>query len=434
MDLFIYNPTYQVWICTAPRCRYAVSPSTLLRHLRTRHRAHPSAATVALCEAALASMLQRPWVDPWREPCRQPAPGDPPVPGLPVYRGYGCPHCPYITRALKGIQEHRRKKHKDRDGSWGRGRLSVLQAHARAKARLAERVVSCQRFYPMRAGSHFFEVSPTAAPPQLPRRNAASAPITTAELIRAHVDDALQAGEMAAEVADGQIPMLEPDLTEVSPWLELTRWPEYLRGQDLATVASLGGMPDLQTEPLLAQLSASVQRLINQAYQAIRSGQINEFDQVQINTFHGQPGVWNRPIQIHLRPGTYRRYCQVWQQLICFAYRSSRPDQAVRLRHQLNTAQLAALNQMEEYSQELLMLTLGSGVDELQPTAPPAPSSSSSFSLPYPAAQAPKPPASRREARLQAKLDQACLDLSIALLDHPLKGELFDSTLVGFLA
>jgi hypothetical protein len=31
-------------------------------------------------------------------------------------------------------------------------------------------------------------------------------------------------------------------------------------------------------------------------------------------------------------------------------------------------------------------------------------------------------------------LDQATLDLSIALLDHPLKGDLFESTLVGFLA
>jgi hypothetical protein len=47
---------------------------------------------------------------------------------------------------------------------------------------------------------------------------------------------------------------------------------------------------------------------------------------------------------------------------------------------------------------------------------------------------APKPPGSPREADLQAQLDQATLDLSIALLDHPLKGDLFESTLVGFLA
>jgi hypothetical protein len=38
MDIFLYNATYQVWICTAPRYRYTVSPHTLLTRLRTRHR------------------------------------------------------------------------------------------------------------------------------------------------------------------------------------------------------------------------------------------------------------------------------------------------------------------------------------------------------------------------------------------------------------
>jgi hypothetical protein len=51
-----------------------------------------------------------------------------------------------------------------------------------------------------------------------------------------------------------------------------------------------------------------------------------------------------------------------------------------------------------------------------------------------PTGPVPEPPRGPREAELQARLDQATLDLSIALLDHPLKGDLFESTLVGFLA
>jgi hypothetical protein len=121
----------------------------------------------------------------------------------------------------------------------------------------------------------------------------------------------------------------------VSPWLELTRWPEYLRGQDLAAVALLGCLPDPAMELVLLQFTASIKRLIDQAYQAIKDGRLNEFDQIQINTFFRKPGVWNRPIQIRLRPATYDRYCQVWQRLVCFAYRSTRPDQRIRLRHQL---------------------------------------------------------------------------------------------------
>jgi hypothetical protein len=55
-------------------------------------------------------------------------------------------------------------------------------------------------------------------------------------------------------------------------------------------------------------------------------------------------------------------------------------------------------------------------------------------SCPTRVGQAPKPPCYPREAALQTQLDQATLDLSIALLDHPLKGDLFESTLVSFLA
>jgi hypothetical protein len=56
------------------------------------------------------------------------------------------------------------------------------------------------------------------------------------------------------------------------------------------------------------------------------------------------------------------------------------------------------------------------------------------LSCPTRVGQAPEPPRCPREAALQAQLDQATLDLFIALLDHPLKGDLFKSTLVSFLA
>ncbi|KAF7174593.1 hypothetical protein CNMCM5623_008254 [Aspergillus felis] len=213
---------------------------------------------------------------------------------------------------------------------------AVAQAHAYARARLANRIVSCQRFFTSRAGSHFFK--------------------TPAEQIRAHINQALQEREAAAELTNSQVPSLSAHPTKVSPWLELTRWPEYLQGQDLTAVALLGNLPNPAQEPLLALFSASVERLIQQAYQTIQSSQINEFNQVQINTFFREPGVWNRPIQIHLRPKTYRQYCQVWQRLVCFAYCSTQADQPIQLHHQLNTAQLAALDQMEEYGRQFLAL------------------------------------------------------------------------------
>ncbi|KAL3428701.1 hypothetical protein BDV09DRAFT_201326 [Aspergillus tetrazonus] len=89
MDLFTYHPTYQVWVCTARRCQYAVSPQTLLTHLQVRHRWHPTVATVTLREAALAEMLKRPWIDPAKQlrdsiPSRPTSPGAPGLSGLRV--------------------------------------------------------------------------------------------------------------------------------------------------------------------------------------------------------------------------------------------------------------------------------------------------------------------------------------------------------------
>jgi hypothetical protein len=138
-----------------------------------------------------------------------------------------------------------------------------------------------------------------------------------------------------------------------------------------------------------------VEPLIKRAYHTIQDRRINEFDQIRINSFVSRPRIWNRLIQVDLKPSTYTRYQQVWKRLICFTYRSSRSDQEIILCHQLTTTQSAKLDQMEDLGTQLL-------------------------AKPSPAAQ--------------GQLDNACLALSVALLDHPLKGDLFESTVIGFLA
>jgi hypothetical protein len=59
MDLFIYNPTYQIWICI--HCCHAVTPRQFNTHLRSHHRHHPAARTAELRQAALAEMLKQPY-------------------------------------------------------------------------------------------------------------------------------------------------------------------------------------------------------------------------------------------------------------------------------------------------------------------------------------------------------------------------------------
>ncbi|KAF7174530.1 hypothetical protein CNMCM5623_007704 [Aspergillus felis] len=288
MDLFLYNPTYQVWICTSPYYHHAgpLSGSADPDALAAMGGPQPGALPPALRggpPCARSASVPGPW-----------------LPALPLY----------------------------------------LLAHAYACARLANRIPS---------------------PPAL-----SATPQTPAEQIHAHVNQALQEREAAAELTNSQVPSLGAHPTEVSPWLELTCWPEYLRGQDLTA--------------------------------------------------------------IHLRPKTYHQYCQVWQQLVCFAYHSTQADQPIQLHHQLNTTQLAALDQMEEYGRQFLALCAKG--PESQPAFKVAsliPQGSGALGAPLLA-----PLAARGSAEPLGP--PACLALSIALLDYTLKGDLFESTLVAFLA
>jgi hypothetical protein len=215
---------------------------------------------------------------------------------------------------------------------------------------------------------------------------------------------------------DGIAP-ISNDVTERCPWLELTRWPEYVRGQCFSRLAALVALPDPQTEPVLT----SILRLVQAAFTPITTHRINEFDKVRINSFLQRQGVWDRPIQIHLRPSTYRRYRQDWVRMISFVYRTSRAGHHHNhLQHQLTNDQLIALDRMEQNARQVL-LQCDKGAeddDELDRGN---------------AASSPKGKADRVPSTTQ-RLDDACLELSIKLLDHELRGDIFESAVVGFLA
>jgi hypothetical protein len=72
---------------------------------------------------------------------------------------------------------------------------------------------------------------------------------------------------------------------EVSPWLQLTHWPEYLAGHPFDERAALAAMPTPAMEPGLCALSQNLDRLVDAAYASICQDRINVFDQARINSF-----------------------------------------------------------------------------------------------------------------------------------------------------
>lgn len=408
LELFHYNSTYQVWICK--KCQSAVTPNRLVSHLARKHTHHPSARTSAQRAAIYDEVMKvHPW-NPDEEPFQIPPPDARPIHGLPVYTGYRCPEetCTYVARQTGSVRTHRHITH----GPSGRRRGRQRETDP---VNPTLQPVKCQRFFTSCAHSGYFEVLPAADE----RRTQQALDMKESDFIQAQVDLALLRSDGFAEAEDEVAPT-NPDVTEASPWLELTRWPEYVRGYSFNKVASLAFPPDPATEPLLIAVERSVRRLIQLAFDSISSHRINEFDQVRINSFVQKPGVWERPIQIKLRPSTYSRYRQVWVRLLSFVYRTSRPNQRIELRHQFSTRQLTAIDEIERWAKRLLLVENRGTTPEAEITSPIDPQLGSATLSPA--------------IRATKQLDRACLDLSIALLDQELRGDIFESPLVAFMA
>jgi hypothetical protein len=142
--------------------------------------------------------------------------------------------------------------------------------------------VSCQRFFLAGWGSTYFTVTPTTQV----QRTRQALEMSEAEFVQSQVEEALRRSDGLTQAEDEIAPtQSDVDMTEVSLWLELTRWPEYVRGHAFGDLAALAALPDRTTEPTLRTVEMSIGRLIQAAFDSITNHRINEFDQVNINSF-----------------------------------------------------------------------------------------------------------------------------------------------------
>lgn len=191
----------------------------------------------------------------------------------------------------------------------------------------------------------------------------------------------------------------------------MTRWPKYLHRHSFIEVARLASPANLATEPLLVKFSDSLDRVVEQAHASIQDNKVNVFNQARINSFIQRRRAFDRPLIIKLRDSTYQSYKQVFKRLICFAYRTMQPENSIELAHRLTARQLGHLDEMIAIGVELVGLKQSQQKRDGDKNSPNAVQQS-----------------------LEDRLDRACLHFCISILDHTLKGDLFKSTAIGFLA
>jgi hypothetical protein len=266
--------------------------------------------------------------------------------------------------------------------------------------------VFCQRFFVSCAQSSFFAVYVPSQAQELVKSRPTQ-PSRNIELLKALIDEQLDLNNLEREV-NAKTYSSQTTKTEVSPWLEMTRWPRYFDGLNMEEVAPLAYGPNPITEPSLVILSESVDRIIEQAHRSIREDKISVFDQAKINNFlTNQSTRHDRMIMVKLQKETFRAYKTLWKRLLCFVYRTSQPCHQVPLPHKFTNAQLFHLDRTMSLSEEVLCL--------------------SNLELD-------KPLLREEERGLVSELDRSCLLLCISLLDHTLRGDHFESVVLSFLA
>ena len=408
MDLFEYLPQYQVLVCKS--CHYAVSPLHLHQHLPKQHRDIASCRTKKDIQAVLRIVTSAyDLKDPACESMRFPPSNSPPLPHLLLREGFRCLECSYANCRSKSMSAHVNKQHQHLRRR--RGKPTALQREEN-RTRPRWEAVFCQRFFVHGPQSAYFVVVP------LPQRTISpteyggldeGVKITPEDLLRAEIDRQLGENTQTIETWQEKIPNAAK-MAEVSPWLEMTRWPKYLNGYGFTETARLADRPHATMEPLLVEFVESLGRVVENGHRSIQEDKVNVFDQARINSFIQRRRASDRPLMVKLAKPTWRKYISIWQRLICFAYRTVQPRQAVQLSHRMTNAQMSHLDQAICHGQDLLNCR-AQNPDTDKASFPHNPVD-----------------------KLQAKLDKAILLFCVSLLDHTLRGDLFESTVVGFLA
>jgi hypothetical protein len=314
IDLFTFYHPSSVLICKP--CGYAVLPTALSTYIKVHYLYDARHAATNLFDSPQsrnpATLLANYLCERYQllNPAIVKVPTPPatnlPIPELKLYRGYQCTRCNFVLRSQgkkaktsigTHLNEHRLMPRK-------LGRQAKIAGIPAIDSEPMFAEVFCQRFFASGAQSSFLTVNVLDQAQDLVKTR----PRGHANVFRALINEQLTAGNNEQD-ARAQIYNSQVSKTEVSPWLEMTRWPRYFHGLNIADVAPLAYAANPITEPALVLLGESFDRLIELAHRSICEDKISVFDQAQINSFiAGRLGKHNRMLMVKLAKSTFRKY------------------------------------------------------------------------------------------------------------------------------
>lgn len=316
-EYFNHLIEWQVVICK--QCQHAVWPEEVRGHLQGKqHRISRKEA-----DAVADEIEQWPGIIHYRGEFNVPSRIDEPIPELPLYTdGFQCrldtARCSYICRDEKTLKKHWHIEHNWSIRQKRGGSVPDRKKANKRRFQQGARRVYCQRFFPSRHGSQYFEIrEPKAA-------TAAQAHIETNEVAWAQAWK--RVNEYWNTMQEDANKIIKPgEIDEANPWLQRTGWIEFLKGCDreelLHSIREPNAEEDDEEEPIeaaiwqaMGEIAAISQRSVKQSGVMLRLEAIRtEMHQTQ---YH--------PLQPYQDEKTIKDHCRPWQQMLMFIVRTQR--------------------------------------------------------------------------------------------------------------
>jgi hypothetical protein len=323
------------------------------------------------------------------------------------------------------------RKHWQRQHQWSsgsrKGRPSrIRQERVHAQASKGSRPVYCQRLFRSRHGSQYFQVQPPEdieGPDTVSVNGDAAWARVGAEMAKAWERVEKQA----------QSTIQEGERNEVNPWVDRTQWLPYLVGIERADlmacieepVAEADPRSDVEAEPTEAAIWAAMEGLTRFS-QASVNERVGVFVRLEaIRTEKHQTRF--QPLQPYMDKDAIFKHTRPWQQALMFFARTQKE-------HAWRSPQYRFTRRQREAWQALVRLAGGTGeeageeegtdeMDEEEMEIDDADETDNENAETTP----------KRPEKL-TRLQKACLEFCIALLDHRITRREYDSPLVCALA
>lgn len=413
-DVFEHLSQYRIIRCK--RCRYAVVPKQVERHVKDHHPHINAAQRRQIGRVA----MNLPDTAHKSEDVVYPGADAEPIPGFPIVKDVlvckgqiGEQACGYTCKAIRTMQEHCKKPH-----GWVNNQKRGGNARAKLRHstnRMWDSGRWCQRFFEYRQWKRVFPV----AGGDEDERNVA-------------VEDSTNAAKRLVQQAKNIIEEAEKeedasrDHFIANPWMEMTGWHRHLRGLDhkvlLAyirpaveenggNVESGGSIPnDQQAEEAdgLAEACRGTKRLIQRAFTTCTPEQIPKATlQTLLRTETAGSTKDFREFYSQQNVKTLRQYMAVWVEMMTYIWRTISLEE--RPKYRMTEEQRARFERLQRAVSRDAERGRYDGMTRVQRRA-------------------------ARKADRERAIEEACLMFWIAMFDHEIKDHEFESAIISGLA